>query len=313
MSVSPVLARTLAAGRPQFNARVAAARRARAGFDAAAFAQAIRVRLDPVVVAVEAVAPERVGAVAEAGFDVILGLAGHGVTGERGALVDRVWRTLGMAYAHAVAERPFAVLAMLTNAALTIAGTSGARVAEWIERMASIAPQVSAETVRAVGQVVAWRAGMAHYREGAIAAADGLPDAVAGAAVGAAGWAEVRAALVGDPWWTPEGGAQGVTVGAFTGFGGAFAEPPAVRVGAQGFVVRSGAATHLLIADAWGATLHPAEAAEFEEAAANEIGDARTLAPDLPVEGLTAVASATSVAITSRYSHQVRIAPWPTR
>lgn len=320
MTVSPALARSLAAGRPQFNARVAAARRARPGFDADALAQAIRARLDPVAMAVEAIAPERVGAVVEAGFDVILGLAGHGIAGARAALVDRVWQTLATAHAHVIAERPFATLAMLTNAALTVAATPGARVDEWIARMAALAPQVTADTLRAAGQVVAWRSGMAHYRDGAIAAADRLPDAVAAAAVGAAqGWSAVRAALTEDPWWTPEGKGQGVTVGAFTGFGGAFAEPPSVRVGSQGFLVRSGAATLLLVADAWGATLHPADPAEFENATAgvpvrcagsSVMADDRTIPTDLPAEGLAAVASATSVAIVSRYSHQIRIAPW---
>lgn len=323
MTVSPALARSLAAGRAQFNARVAAARRARPGFDAEALARAIRDRLDPVAVAVDAVAPERVGAAVEAGFDVILGLAGHGIAGERAALIDRVWQTLGTAHARSVAERPFAVLGMLTNAALTIAATPGARVDEWIERMAALGPQGSADTVRALGQLVAWRSGMAHYRDGAIAAADSLPDTVAAAAVGSSlGWTEARSALAGDPWWTPDGVAEGVTVGAFTGFGGAFAEPPLVRVGPKGFLVRSGPATFLLIADAWGATLHPTDPGAFDAATAGApmrcagsgvIAGDRTILTDLPVEGLAAVADATSVAIFSRYSHQVRIAPWRLR
>jgi hypothetical protein len=321
VTLSPVLARSLAAGRAQFNARVVAARRARSGFDAEVLAQAIHDRLDPVVVAVDAIAPERVGAVVEAGFDVILGLVGYGIAGERGALIDRVWRTLGAAHARSVAEQPFAVLAMLTNAALTIAATPGARVDEWIARMTALAPLVTAETLRPAGQVAAWRSGMAHFREGAIAAADGLPDAVAAAAVGSAqGWTAIRAALVDDPWWTPAGdAAAGVTFGGFAGFGGPFAEPPMVRAGPHGFVVRSGSATSLLIADAWGATLHPADPNEFDSAAVGApvrfdgaaiIACDRTIPTDLPADGLSAVANATSVAIVSRYSHQIRIVPW---
>ncbi|WP_260599216.1 hypothetical protein [Sphingomonas endolithica] len=324
MTLSPALARILAAGRPPFNARVAAARRARPGFDGAALAQAIRERLDPVVAAVAAIAPDAAPAVADAGFDMILGLAGHGIAGERGALVDRVWQTLAVAHASSVAERPFAVLAMLTNAALTIAATPGARVDEWIDRMSAMAPQVTAETLRAAGQVVAWRSGMAHYRDGAIVAADGLPDAVAAAAIGSpAGWAEIRAALVDDPWWTPAGEpTTGITFGGFTGFGGPFAEPPSVRPGPHGFLVRSGLRTGLLVVDAWGATLHPADPAEFDDAATSApvhvegasiaVGD-RTVRTELPPDGLAAVASPTSVAIFSRYSHLIRIVPWRIR
>ncbi len=321
MTLSPVLARLLAAGRPQFNARVAEARRARPGFKGELLAQAIRKRLDPIVVAVDSVAPERVAAVVEAGFDVLLGLAGHGIDGERGALLDRVWNQLGIALARSVAEQPFAVLAMMSNAALAIAATPGARVDDWIERMSAIAPLVTAATLRVAGQVVAWRSGMAHFREGAIVAADSLPDAVAVAAIGAVGsWADIRGVLAKDPWWTPAGDpSPGITFGGFAGFGGPFTEPPAVRAGPQGFLLRSGAKTGLLVADAWGATLHPADAAQFDSAKAGApilidgalvVAGDRRIATGLPSEGLAAAATANSVAIVSRYSHQVRIEPW---
>jgi hypothetical protein len=321
VTLSPVLARLLAAGRPQFNARVAAARRGQPGFDAEALAEALRSRLDPVIVAVEIAAPDRVAAVLDAGFDVILGLVGQGIAGERAALIDHVWRRLAVAHAACVAERPFEVLGMLTNAALTLAGTRGARAEEWIERMEAIASLVSADTLAPAGQVVAWRCGMAHFREGAIAAADGLPAPLAAAAIGVCGeWADIREAIVADPWWTPPGeAAPSVLFGEFTGFGGPFPEPPSVRPSPNGFLIRSGSATGLLVANAWGATLHPAEASEFETAASGppvliegalvEAGD-RRISTDFPSDGLAAVANANSVAIFSRYSHEIRVEPW---
>lgn len=314
MTVSPALAKVLAAGRPQFNARIAAARRARSGLDMDAVVWAIGERLDPVVIAVEAVAPERTGAVVEAGFDLILALAG-----ERRALIDRVWREVAVAYAAVVAERPFETLAMLTNAALTIDATPGARATDWLDRMIAIAPMVTADTLAASGQFVAWRSGMAHFRDGALAAADRLPEPLALAAIGAEGpWSDVRAALAANPWWTPDGNAaDGIGFGGFTGFGGPFAEPPQVRAGAQGFLVRSGARTGLIVADAWGATLHSASAEEFDDAdTARSVGGSsivagdRAIAVDFPPEDLTAAVGAHSVAVASSYSHHVRIFPW---
>lgn len=319
MTVSPALAKVLAAGRPQFNARIAATRRARSGLDMDAVARMIREWLDPVVAAVEAVAPGRTGAVVEAGFDLCLGLAGQGLAGERRALVDRVWRDVAVTYAAAVAERPFETLAMLTNAALTIDATPGARAADWIARMTAIAPIVTADTLAAAGQVVAWRSGMAHFRDGALNAADGLPEPLALAAIGAEGaWFDVRAALAANRWWTPDGdSAKGIDFGGFIGLGGPFAEPPHVRAGVQGFLVRSGARTALIVADAWGATLHPASPDEFDQAdaarsaagAAIVTGD-RTIAVDFPPEGLTFAVNAHSVAVASPYSHHLRIFPW---
>lgn len=319
MTLSPALARTLAAGRPQFNARIAAARRARPGFDTETLSDAIRVRLDPVAAAVEAISLDQVGATVEAGFDLSVMLAGQAISGHRKALVDRVWREVAPMLATIVAARPFATLGMLTNAVLTIEATAGARADDWIGRMVAVAPMIEADMLAATGQVIAWRSGMAHFREGAIAAADTLPEALALAAISASGnWADVRAALLANPWWTPDGETPGIRFGGFTGFGGPFAEPPTVRVGTQGFFVQSGDRTGLLVADAWGATLHPATKEEFDgaDAATAEIRGAtvvandRTIPIDLPAEGLSAVIAGHSVAISSPYSHFLLILPW---
>ncbi len=309
MTLSAVLVRELAAARPRFNALVAAARRARPGFDTAALADAVATRLDPLALAVEAIAPDRTAAVVDAGFTQTITLIDHLLSVERGLLVDRVWRELAVALAKVVAERPEPVLAMLTNAALKLAATPGARVDEWLARMADLAPRIDAGTLAAMGQVVAWRAGMAHYRDGALAAADQLPEATALAAIGAEGsWAENRAALGADRWWTPEGKATGTRFGGFTGFGGPFATPPEIRAGSQGVFVRSANRTGLLVADAWGATLHPASANEFD--AARPALPAPTIPLGLPADGLRAATTADTIVFASPRSHFVQVQPW---
>lgn len=309
MTLSPVLVRELAAARPRFNALVAAARRARSGFDTAALADAVSTRLDPLTVAVEAVAPDRTALVVDAGFALTVTLVDHALSGERRVLVDRAWREVAVPLAAVVAERPEPTLAMLTNAALTLAATPGARVDEWMTRMASVASLLDADTLAGAGQVVAWRAGMAHYRDGALAAADALPEALALAATGAEGsWSEVRAALAADRWWTPEGSAAGTRFGGFTGYGGPFSAPPEVRAGAQGVFVRSGARTGLIVADAWGATLHPASEHEFD--AARPASRAPTTPPGLPADDLRAAITADTIVFASPLSHFVEVQPW---
>lgn len=309
MTLSPVLARELAAGRAQFNARVAAAGRARTGFDTAALAEAVRVRIDPLAMAIEAVAPDRVGAVVDAAFTLSITLTEHALTGERRALVDRLWREVAAPLAGAIAERPEPVLAMLTNAALTLAATPGARPLEWIGHLAALGPLLDAGTLTAAGQVTAWRSGMAHYRPGALAAADSLPEPLALAAAGATGdWAETRTALAADRWWRPDGAAAGMRFGGFTGFGGPFAMPPEVRAGGEGFVVCSGDRYGLLVADAWGATLHPARREEFESAPPSAAASANPTG--LPGDGLRAATTGDSIAFASPLSHFIEIRPW---
>jgi hypothetical protein len=52
----------------------------------------------------------------------------------------------------------------------------GARPGEWIEAMERLAPQCAdVESLLQAGQVAAWRAGLAHFREGALAVAAKLP------------------------------------------------------------------------------------------------------------------------------------------
>lgn len=309
--MTPALARELAAARPRFNAVVAAARRARTGFDVEALAAAVRDRLDPLAAAVEQVAPDRTAAAVEGGFALTVTLVDAGLSGERRALVDRAWAEVAVPLAAVVAERPDAVLAMLTNAVLTVGATVGARVGEWIGRMATLAPLLTGDTLAAAGQVAAWRAGLAHYRAGALAAADALPERLALAALGASGsWTEVRAALAADRWWTPDGSAASIRFGGFTGFGGPFAAPPDVRPGPDGFVVRAGERTGLIVADAFGATLHPASADEFDRAQSASPAGALACASGLPEDGLRCATNTDSIAFASPWSHFVEIAPW---
>ena len=324
MSVSAVLARELRAARGALNARVAAAG-VQSGFDPAALSSFLRERLDPLAEAVEAAAPERTAAVVDAAFGMALTLTAQRLAGPgaRSPVVDETWAELGAPYAMLIAEQPSAVLGALSNAALRIASTPGARVERWRELMVGLAPHATFDTYRALGQVAAWRAGVAHYREGALRAADTLEDAVALAAVGAAGgaWPAVRAAFAANRWWSPGDGAAERRIGGFSGFGGPFSEPPEVAADAEGLLVRSGDRCHLLIVDGYGATLHPSTPQAFQAAVARpverprlrgstvEAGD-RTVEVDLPAEGLKAAANASTLAVASPFSHIVRLYPW---
>lgn len=320
--ISPAFASILASGRAQFNARAVEARRRFPSLDMAAFGAFLHDGVDPLVVAVAAAAPERVGGATLAAYDMALELVGHGLAGPaaKNPFVNTVWRELAPSFAPLLATAPVEVLGMLSNAAIHIASVAGARPAQWQGELAALAAQiVTLAQLRAVGQVLAWRAGVAHFRQGALAAADTLPPALALAAFGEPGaqWPQVRAQLLDYPW---RGNAEGREFGTFTGLGGDFGTPPQVRATDDGFVVRSGERHYLLVADAYGAVLHGATAQEYEQAntgmpssvrldgATVHLG-ARSIALDLPAGDIALAANAHTLAITSPWTHAIRLLP----
>lgn len=322
MGVSAPLARALAAGRSRFNARVAETRHRHPGFDSAAFAGFVGSALDRVVLAVEAVAPERVPAVTMIAYDIALSLVAQGLAGAgaRQPWVEQVWLELAPRHATLLAAQPQAVLGALGNAVIQLGQWPQARVAEWLQQMTALADEVAdLAQLRALGQLLAWRAGMAHYRRGALAAADILPPALALAALDAdpsSDWPTLRTALLADPWHTAQGRghglpATGVQIGAFSGFGGSFAQPPELRAAAEGFFVRSAQRHHLLIADIHGAVLLPASAAEFDAAPATAVTapSQHTASLGWPREQLAAVADAHTLALSSPYTHAIALFP----
>ena len=320
--ISPAFASILASGRAQFNARAVEARRRFPSLDMAAFGAFLHDGVDPLVVAVAAAAPERVGGATLAAYDMALELVGHGLAGPaaKNPFVNTVWRELAPSFAPLLATAPVDVLGMLSNAAIHIASVAGARPAQWQGELAALAAQIATlAQLRAVGQVLAWRAGVAHFRQGALAAADTLPPALALAAFGEPGaqWPQVRAQLLDYPW---RGNAEGREFGSFTGLGGDFGTPPQVRATDDGFVVRSGERHYLLVADAYGAVLHGATAQEYEQAntgmpssvrldgATVHLG-ARSIALDLPAGDIAIAANAHTIAITSPWTHAIRLLP----
>ncbi len=353
--IAPALAAALAAVRPQLNRRIDEVRRSGAAFDGATLGAFIESAVDAVAQAVAAHDPSRVTLTVTAAIDTALQLGvADPAQSSRTALVRETWQALAAPCAALIAAQPAQVLGMLSNAALHI-DRNGGRSAQWRRDMASHTAELvstvgstpnldtgsavmsmsvsdtdmdTSSTIpqlAALGQLLAWRAGLAHFREGALAAAAVLPEPLALAALRVPpgiGWAEAAAAMQRDPWWGDK--EADIATGAFTGFGGAFAGPPAVVPCDDGFIVDGRARHHLLVADRFGAVLQPADADDFLGAASAQgrhpevqltgsslrVG-ARTIALDLPPDGLRAVCNRHTVAVTSPYTHAIRLLPLP--
>jgi hypothetical protein len=333
-ALAPSFAAFLRSARPELNARFAEARRQRPDLDGGAFGHFLHAAADPLLRAVEQVAPERVPDVARAAYELGLELVGQGLAGPaaRDRWLNEGWIAVAPAAAALVAGAPERVLGALSNALHRLAATPGARPTEWIAAMTSLAPRCAdVAAFLALGQVAAWRAGMAHFRAGALAAADALPPELALAAVRAPSgeWTELRARLAADRWFDPSASAPGVGLrlvaraGAFRGFGGLFTEPPVAAAAGEHPLVRSGGECWLLTADAFGATFHRATPEEWSAAPPSspppgvtvrgstlEVDGARVEVPELcEIGGVTACDD--TLALTSPWSHAVVLVARP--
>lgn len=324
MSVGPALARALASGRARYNTKVAQARHRWPDFDTAAFAGFLRDTVDPLLEAVDAVATEQVHAVATAACDFAIELVARRLAGTHShqPWVERAWREVAPRYARLLAAEPQALLSGLANAVVQLGQWPQVRVAGWLDAMQAHAGGVAdLEQWRALGQLLAWRAGMAHYRAGALAATDRLPEALALAALDAppgADWPSLRAALLADPWHTPHGRAhglppEGMQIGAFSGFGGPFLQPPTLRVAHAGFLVSSGERHYLLQADIHGAVLLPATKAQFDAATPGTTAVPRGYAAALgwPAQDIVGIGNVHTLALATPCSHVIALFPRP--
>lgn len=278
--VSPTLTSILRSGRTEFNARFAAARRLYPDLDPGAFSSFMQTGIDDLVCAVAKVRAEQAGAVALAAYDAGLALVGQKLMGPsaRSSVLEEGWRRILPRIATLVASGAGRLIPAVCNALHQLVSTPTARPKQWIDLVEQLGPQcVDLDSFLRLGQVCAWRTGLAHFRHGALLAADALPEAMALTIVGAKPhktWRETRAQLVASPWFDPANPVQDASlvrvasqVGAFRGFGGLFVEPPTVAAIQQDFLVRANGDCWLLKADAFGATFHRASVGDFEAAA----------------------------------------------
>jgi hypothetical protein len=311
-----VFVAVLRSARRELNARFAEARHAYPALDADAFTAFLASSADPLVRAVAAARPERAGETARVAYELGLELVGQRLAGPRArsAWIESAWTRVLCPAAALVAAEPQRMLGAVSNAVHNLDAAPDARPGAWIEALEELAPGVAdADTFLALGQVLAWRSGLAHYRSGALDVADRLPASLALAAVGAApanAWPTVRDRLRADPWYVPgqEETPRGLAarVGAFRGFGGLFVEPPRVAALGGQIFVHSAGEFWLLCADACGATFHRATEAE---AAAAKPGAAQLPAGvSLPAWAgavTSAAATQSTLAVSAALTHSV--------
>ena len=234
--------------------------------------------------------------------------------------INSVWTEVFPSISRLIATAPRRILGALGNAAHHLEATPGTRSDAWRSSLVSRATRCeTADELLIVSQVLAWRSGLAHLRNSAIAAADALPPDLALEIFNApdgTSWPDVRAAHLADPWFGYDLNRQPLAaskltrrIGAFRGFGGPFISPPVATQSGSHILIRSGDEAWILIGDAFGATLHRAAPEEIVEALpAKTPSHNDSLLPHGHIATSAVILAGTRV-VTSGQSHAIWLGP----
>jgi hypothetical protein len=286
--ISAELDSFLRSARSDLNERFAAARHIYPDLQPEAFYEFLRTNVDELVRSLEHLPSDQITEAAMAAYDTGLQLVGQKLMGPEARLPEIIqgWHRILPRISSKLATAPRQIIPAVCNAIYQIKSTPGARPQQWIELMERLGPETTdVESFLTLGWVSAWRAGLAHFRSGAIAALETLPNAVRLSALEAdpaMTWEVTQERLRLDPWFDPSvpekrsrAGEVVAQVGSFRGFGGLFVEPPIVTDSGDHFLARSNNECWLVTADAFGATFHRSSLNEFDLARANSAMPAR--------------------------------------
>ncbi len=321
----------LLGNRARFNAKFAEARHYQPKLDGDAFADLLHSLVAPIVEAVHQTNPDSTYIVTESLYDIALDLLAQDLLGPqtRHPVLASGWTYLLPKLARFIAADPRTVIAAVTNALYNLALAPGARPGEWMRDLIAPADHCpDVETLLKVGQILAWKSGLAHYRASALDRLQTLPPALARLSLALPAddpqpLDSIISRLRADSWSRPTLHASHSTpqlqivkrVGAFRGFGGLFLVPPIVEPAGDHFLVTDGEGTWRLTADLFGATFHRSTHSDshsnshsnsFTLSRSGEVKtpNAKRHFPEL-AQSTSHAANLTTLAVTVPYSHAI--------
>ncbi len=267
-----IFSRLLKRNRERYNTKFALARHTYPALDGEVFSEHLKKTVAPIVESVTQNHVDKVDVVTDALFDLSLELIGKDFFGRqvRYQSVLDGWEILLPFVPHLLAKDANTLTSSITNALYNLSVEPTANPSFWIESMIEIGKLCNkVEEFLEAGKVVAWRAGLSHYREGALSSCRNLKNEIACAALGINETKDLENLLVQieqDPWLNPKEFSNGVrqekrlrvvsVVGAFRGFGGLFIAPPKVTYCDEQFLVYDSENWWAMTADIFGTTFH---------------------------------------------------------
>lgn len=272
---SSVLHQVLASERGRYNQKFLEARHVHPELKGAAFKAVLEEVLTPLMAGLESADRAAAAQAVEPLYDLTLELTCRSLLGPapRYPVVMRGWQTLLPELGRFLLANPRRLAGAVTNALYNLSQVEGTRPDDWMMRLRAAAPYcASLDELLCAGQVMAWQAGMAHYRGSALKACEQLQPALARSLLVLPQQMDLKMALLrlhADPWWDPAAPPPPAPalkmerrVGAFRGFGGEFLTPPRVVAGDGFFQVQEREENWALFADIYGAVLRRLPAAE---------------------------------------------------
>jgi hypothetical protein len=264
-------ARALRARREHFNALFDAAFHADPTLDPEHFSRHLCLTLHNVAESAISADPGRADELVEALYIFSLELFGKKLLGPEShhPVVTALWERLFPRIGRLIAAAPQTVVASLCNAATRISSESTAVAARWLTELEATSDLCTAPTeLLDSGLVLAWRLGLAHYRESAIELWRKLPEKLKLPLLGmkddtpAFKTGDLEAGL-SDPWFCLAASSASKqrelriagVVGGFRGFGGQFIEPPLVAKEEGTLIAFDGQGCWSIHADIYGMTL----------------------------------------------------------
>lgn len=233
--------------REHYNQRFRMLRALRPGLDGAALGDNLRQWALPLSEALLSADADEAGvdALVESLYELCLALLQGGHSAAEGGPLEALWACL-LRHPDALRADPAGLLGRLCNAWLYLHSQPGVRLQDWLDALdgllqAAAGGPGTGQHLLAATQLLAWRCGMARFRQGALAQAEQLPANWLALALGLPGRpsaAAVRAVLArlqADPWAEASLDepaqlrlAEVGSIGGFRGLGGAFVEIPEV-------------------------------------------------------------------------------------
>ena len=258
--------------RDRYNTKFALARHTYPALDGEAFGKHLKKTVEPIVESISENDVEKIDAVTDALYDLSLELIGKDFFGRqiRYPSVLDGWEILLPLIPNLLSKDPLKLTSAVTNALYNLSIEPNARPSFWIETMIEIGKLCEdTEEFLEAGKIIAWRAGLAHYREGALEVCRDLKTEIACAALGINEVQNIESLisqLEQDPWLNPQEFLGGITkekrlrvvsvVGAFRGFGGLFIAPPKITYTDGQFLIYDSENWWAMTADCFGATFH---------------------------------------------------------
>jgi hypothetical protein len=267
-----IFSELLKRNRERYNTKFALARHTYPALDGEAFGEHLKKTVAPIAEAVAENHADKVDVVTDSLYDLSLELIGKDFFGKHvryPAMLDG-WEILLPFVPHLLAKDANTLTSAITNALYNLSVEPTARPSFWIETMIEIGKLCDdVQEFLEAGKVVAWRSGLAHYREGALEACKNLKTEIACAALGineTQNLETLLAQIEKDPWLNPQEFSSRLTkekrlravsvVGAFRGFGGLFIAPPKVTYTDGQFLIYDSENLWAMTADCFGATFH---------------------------------------------------------